>query len=125
MNPEIQNLINKEIKKSLNNFNVPFHIHNGIDAPYLSLQGLSNINVNSATYNPPSLADGAGTTTSVTVTGALLGDFALASFSLDLQGILMTAYVSTNDTVSIRLQNETGGVLDLASGTLTALTIRN
>jgi hypothetical protein len=74
----------------------------------------------SATYNPPSLADGAGATTTVTVTGAVLGDKAWASFSLDLQGITVTAWVSAADTVSVRFQNETGGVLDLASGTLRA-----
>lgn len=74
----------------------------------------------SATYNPPSLNDGDGVTTTVTVTGAALGDYAEASFSNSLQGIMMTAFVSAADTVSVRFQNETGGVLDLASGTLRA-----
>lgn len=78
----------------------------------------------SATYNPASLADGAGATTTVTVTGALLGDFAEVSFSLDLQGITLTAWVSAADTVSVRFQNESGGTLDLASGTLRARTRR-
>lgn len=72
----------------------------------------------SATYDPPNLADGAGTTTTVTCTGAALGDLARASFSLDLQGITVTAWVSSANTVSVRFQNESGGVLDLASGTL-------
>lgn len=74
----------------------------------------------SATYDPASLADGAGATTTVTVTGAALGDFAEASFSLDLQGITLTAWVSAANTVSVRFQNESGGILDLASGTLRA-----
>jgi hypothetical protein len=74
----------------------------------------------SATYDPGSLADGAGATTTVTVTGAALGDFAEASFSLDLQGITVTAWVSAANTVSVRFQNETTGTLDLASGTLRA-----
>ncbi|WP_396645705.1 right-handed parallel beta-helix repeat-containing protein [Mesorhizobium sp. IMUNJ 23232] len=77
-----------------------------------------------ATYNPPPLADGAGVTTSVTVTGAALGDFASASFSLGLQGILLTAWVSAADTVSVRFQNETTGPIDLGSGTLTAVAAR-
>lgn len=72
----------------------------------------------SATYDPPSLVDGAGVTTTVTVTGANLGDLAHVSFGLDLQGILMTAYVSSANTVSVRFQNETTGTLDLASSTL-------
>jgi hypothetical protein len=73
-----------------------------------------------ATFNPADLADGAGETTTVTVTGAALGDFAAASFSLDLQGILLTAWVSATNTVSVRFQNETGGNINLAEGTLRA-----
>lgn len=72
----------------------------------------------SATYDPASLVDAAGATTTVTATGAALGDFAIASFSLDLQGILLTAYVSAADTVSVRFQNESTGTINLASGTL-------
>lgn len=71
-----------------------------------------------AVYDPPSLNDGIGTTTTVACVGAALGDFAEASFSLDTQGITITAWVSAADTVSVRLQNESGGVLDIASGTL-------
>lgn len=74
----------------------------------------------SATYDPPSLADGAGATTTVTVTGSVLGDRAWATFDKDLQGITLTAWVSTAGTVSVRFQNESGGVLDLASGSLRA-----
>lgn len=72
----------------------------------------------SATFDPGSLADGVGETTTVTVTGAALGDYAQASFSLDLQGVTVTAWVSAANTVSVRFQNESGGVLDLGSGTL-------
>lgn len=79
---------------------------------------------NTATYDPGSLADAAGVTTTVTVTGAALGDIALASFSLDLQGITVTAWVSATNTVSVRFQNESGGVLDLASGTLKAMVFK-
>jgi hypothetical protein len=76
--------------------------------------------IGSATYNPASLADGAGATTTVTVSNAQLGDIAEASFSLDLQGILLTAWVSAADTVSVRFQNETAGVIDLGSGAIRA-----
>lgn len=72
----------------------------------------------SAVYDPPSLADGAGDTTTVTVTGASLGDFAEASFGVNLSGITLTAWVSAANTVSVRFQNESGGILDLASSTL-------
>jgi hypothetical protein len=69
----------------------------------------------SATYDAASLADGAGVTSTATVTGAVLGDFAIGSCSADLQGITTTWYVSAADTVSFRLQNESGGAVDLAS----------
>lgn len=73
----------------------------------------------SATYDAASLVDGAGTTTTVTVTGAALGDFVVGvSMGVDLAGITVTAYVSAADTVSVRLQNESGGTIDLASTTL-------
>ena len=78
----------------------------------------------SATYDPGSLADGAGVTTTVTVTGAVANDYVIVSFARDLQGITMTGWVSAADTVSVRFQNETGGVLDLASGTILARVIK-
>ena len=72
----------------------------------------------SVTYDAASLIDAAGATTTVTVTGAALGDFAMASLNVDVAGITVTAYVSATNTVSVRLQNESGGTLDLASATL-------
>ena len=72
-----------------------------------------------ATYDAPNLIDAAGATTTVTVTGAALGDFVVGvSFSVDIQSITVNAYVSAADTVSIRLQNESGGAVDLASATV-------
>jgi hypothetical protein len=73
----------------------------------------------SATWNPPSLAAGAQQTTTVTATGAALGYFAdNVSFSLDLQGATLTAYVSAADTVTVVHRNGTAGAVDLGSGTL-------
>ena len=73
---------------------------------------------NTFTWDPGSLSDGAGETSSaVTVSGAALGDMVIASAPYDLQGITCTAYVSATNTVRVRLQNETGGTIDLASGT--------
>jgi len=85
---------------------------------------LPRVLIGSATYDPPNLADGAGISTTVTVTGAALGDFVLASFSLDLQGITLTGYISAANTVTVRLQNESGGAIDLASGTLRMLVFK-
>jgi hypothetical protein len=72
----------------------------------------------SVAYDPPSLAPGEGVSTTVAVPGAALGDFACASFSLDLQGVTLTAWMSAADTVSVRFQNGTAGAVDLGSGTL-------
>lgn len=80
--------------------------------------------VGSATYDPISLVDGAGVTTTITVPGASLGDIVQGvSFSLDIQGITVTAAVTAANTVSVRFQNETTATIDLASGTLTARVI--
>jgi len=71
------------------------------------------------THNPSNLATGAGETTTVTVTGVALGDSVpFVSFSADLQGVQLTAWVSAADTVSVRFQNGTGGAVDLPSGTI-------
>lgn len=84
---------------------------------------LAGILTGSATYDAASLADGVGATTTITVTGAVLGDFVVVSHGVDLQGITLTAYVSVADTVAIRFQNESGGTLDLASATLRVLVL--
>jgi hypothetical protein len=72
----------------------------------------------SVSYDPPILAAGDGVTATVAVPGAALGDFACASFSLDLQGITLTAWVSATDTVSVRFQSGTTDAIDLGAGTL-------
>lgn len=72
----------------------------------------------SVVWNPGSLNDGVGeTSASITATGADLGDFVLVSAPYDLQGITCNGYVDAANSVKIRLQNETTGVIDLASGT--------
>lgn len=71
----------------------------------------------SATYDPPSLAAGASTTTTVTCTGALTTHFAQATLSSNT-GLTINAYVSAANTVTVQLRNDTGSTLDVASGTL-------
>ena len=78
--------------------------------------------VGTATYDPPSLATGiSATVTTVTVTGAVVGDsISRVSFSLDSQGVdFSNAWVSAANTVSIIPRNGGTGTVDLASGTLT------
>lgn len=70
-----------------------------------------------ATFDPTSLVDGAGTTSaSITVTGAALNDAVLVYPPYDLQDITVTGYVSAANTVEIRVQNESTATVDLASG---------
>ena len=78
----------------------------------------------SGTWDPGSLADGAGETKSITATGAALGDYVMVSAPYDLQDMTVSAYVQAADTVEIRLQNESGGILDLASGTWRVRVVR-
>ena len=78
----------------------------------------------SATYDAANLVDGAGATSTITVTGAALGDLVLVSCGVDLQGITLTGYVSAANTVSFRLQNESGGPIDLASTTYRAVVLK-
>jgi len=85
---------------------------------------LPQILAGSTTWDPASLADGAGASQNVTVTGAVLGDFCVPSFSLNIQGMILTAHVTSADTVTVRLQNETGGTIDLGSGTLRVAVIK-
>jgi len=72
----------------------------------------------SDTWDPGSINDGAEEAKEVTVTGAALGDFALASFSLDVADLVLNAQVTAADTVTCVLANNTGGAIDLASGTV-------
>lgn len=74
----------------------------------------------SVVFDPPNILAGGTTATTVTVTGAALGDFAQASFSLSLGGLTMTAYVSAANTVTVVLHNPTAGAINLGSGTLRA-----
>ena len=78
---------------------------------------LKRVLFGSATIDPPSLGNGAGTTMTMNVVGAAIGDGVLCvSAPYDLQGVTVTGYVSAVDTVSIRLQNNSGGTVELASG---------
>lgn len=79
---------------------------------------LAGVLSGSATFNAADLVDGTGELTTITVTGAALGDFVLVSHGVDLAGLVVTGYVSAADTVTVRFQNETGGNVNLASTTL-------
>ena len=77
----------------------------------------------SATWDPGSIADGDELAQEVTVTGAALGDFAFASFSLDVTDLNLEAQVTAANTATAVLANSTGGAIDLASGTVRVVVI--
>lgn len=85
------------------------------DARYVQLANVLN---GSKTYDPPSLTTGTQTTTTVTLTGAVIGDYVHASFSNALTGIILSASCDAADTATVVFLNMTGGTIDLASGTL-------
>lgn len=79
----------------------------------------------SCTLNAGSLADAAGESDTITVPGVALGDMVLGfSFGVDKAGVVCHGYVSAADTVTLRLQNESGGTVDLASTTVRLVVAR-
>jgi len=77
----------------------------------------------SKSWNPDALVadDTAGThfdTVAVTVTGAALGDYAVASFSLDVDDLQLDAQVTSANTVTCTLSNSTNDAKNLGAGTV-------
>ncbi len=77
----------------------------------------------SATWNPSAILDGNEEATDVTVAGAQLGDFALASLGVDVSDLSLTADVTAANTVTAVLANSTGSTVDLISSTLRIVVI--
>lgn len=92
------------------------HAHNGVDFKRVQFSNLDTVIYSESELDPSSLGDGAGETLAMTVTGAKIGDFVLVSPPYDLQDITVTGYVADDDSVEIRIQNESGGTVDLGSG---------
>lgn len=81
----------------------------------------------SKAYDPPNIAVGGQATTTVTVTGAVLGDKVRdITFNKDLQGMVLSGYVSAADTVTAVFANPpaAAGAVDLAAGTLDATVLQ-
>lgn len=86
------------------------------------------VGVDTATWNPASIANGASASTTVTVSGALLGDIAIASYpSAAAGGTVLSAQVIgpfNPNGVIVTLANLSGGAIDPASATLTVVVLR-
>ena len=76
----------------------------------------------SVTKDWGSIADGNEEAQDVTVTGAALGDIVMASMSVDVADLQLTADVTAANTVTAVLSSS-GDTVDLASATLRVLVI--
>lgn len=73
------------------------------------------------TWDPASLTNGTSDSTTVTVTGAAMGDVVSVGFSQDIPaGVTISGNVSSSGTVRVTITNTSGGIVDLNSGTLRA-----
>lgn len=69
-----------------------------------------------ASLNYASIAAGLQERLTLTVTGALLGDFAQAACETDIEaGLAFVAHVSAADTVTVTMINNTAGAIDAAA----------
>lgn len=74
---------------------------------------------NETLWDPPNVTSGASTSTTVTVSGAAVGDIATAAFgSAFMAGCLLTAIVTATDTVTVTLANLSGADKDFGSSPL-------
>ncbi len=88
--------------------------------------GTASLKRGSKTWDSADTADDATATTTVTVTGALVGDPVQVGFSLAVPaGAILTGHVTAANTVTVTLLNKTGGALNLGSGTLVAQVLRH
>ena len=84
---------------------------------------LSTPNSASVTYDPPSLsasgAAGDSVSTTVTLTGARVGNNVSSAFNQYNAGIEISAAVSSANTVTVKFKNTTATPIDLSSGIIT------
>lgn len=80
----------------------------------------------STTWDPASTADGAVASATITVTGALTTDCAIAAFSnIGSRNYEICAFVESSNTVRVVLTNRSGGAVDLSSGTLKVMVFKS
>ena len=74
----------------------------------------------SKSWNPSSLTASPCDVTdeTITVAGAKLGDYAMASFSLDVSDVILDANVTSANTVTVTISYTGDVTKDLAAGTL-------
>lgn len=76
-------------------------------------------------WDPGSIADGDERAETCTVTGAVLGDYVIASCSIDVEDLTLTANVTSADTVTFVLANNIGAAKDLGSAAFRAIVLKH
>ena len=79
----------------------------------------------SEAWDVGSIASGSFASNDITVSGAALGDFALVSFSLDVQDLGVSVQVTAANTVTVTLTNNTGSALDIGTPTVKVLVFKS
>lgn len=78
----------------------------------------------SETKDFSSVADGDSASEDVTVSGAAMGDFCVASLGVDSVDVAVYCAVTAANVATISIANHTGAGVDLASTTIRAMVIR-
>lgn len=106
----------QEVVDAKGRVTAPWHIWLNFVAKFIGKRTVVDV-----TSDPPSLIAGAAASASVTVPGAELGDFAMASFDPPDAAISISAQVTAANTVTVWFVNLSAGTVDPASGTLRVL----
>jgi len=86
-------------------------------------QALFDVIPFTATVDMASAADAETQAANVTVGGAVLGDLVLVAFGVDVADLTVDAQVTAADVVTVTVNNNTGGIVDLASTTVTGIVL--
>lgn len=121
-------LLNPQVLDSDGKFAAPVYVAIPVIADVVGANGVADHSTGvigrigeyfaSVVWDPPSLAAGAWTSTPVALAEAIVGDFAVASFSNPNGLVVLVAQVTAAGVVTVAAGNVSAGVLDLASGTL-------
>ncbi len=99
-------------------------LHGILDLATVLDSKLAVIHSGSFTYDPPAISAGFSSSQAFSVPGALAGDYCLVSFSQNLAGVVVTAYVDSSNSVTVTFFNATASTINLASGNLKLALIR-